>query len=180
MLRRLAPIAATLLLASPAGAQPSSPTVAAPTPLSIARCVWAALPATTRAALVASGPSIDDISNAITGMSPALMQLAQSQCPSPTTQTVSDAVKDAWAGTVMTNWAEGELAARFHVTHEGLARAWSHVSRPSGIGSAPASTRRPMRCAAMSPASPPNWGPRTQSRSTCSTPGPSPRPSSPP
>jgi hypothetical protein len=60
-------------------------------------------------------------------MNPTLMQLAQSQCPAPTTQASADATKDAWAGTVMTNWSEGELAARFHVTHEGLARAWSHV-----------------------------------------------------
>ena len=129
MPRRLALIAVGLLLASPAVAQPGAPT-AAPTPtspLGIARCTWAALPATTRAALIASGPSIDNISDAVSSMNPTLMQLAQSQCPAPTNQATADATKDAWAGTVMTNWSEGELAARFHVTRDALARAWSHV-----------------------------------------------------
>lgn len=96
-------------------------------PLAIARCTWSALPATTRAALIASGPSIDDIGKAITGMSPALMQLAQSQCPVPATKAIDDAAKDAWAGTVLTNWAEGELGARYHITPAALARAWSRV-----------------------------------------------------
>jgi hypothetical protein len=95
-------------------------------PLALARCLWAALPATTRARLVASGPSIDDIGKAISNMNPALMQLAQSQCPRATNQTES-AAKDAWAGTVMTNWAEGELNARYHVTPTALGQAWSRV-----------------------------------------------------
>ena len=41
---------------------------------------------------------------------------------------MNEAAKDAWAGTVMTNWSEGELAARFHLTHDALQRAWGHVS----------------------------------------------------
>jgi len=63
-------------------------------------------------------------------MNPALIQLAQSQCPSPATREIDAASKDAWAGTVMTNWAEGELSARYAVTPFALARAWGHV--PAG------------------------------------------------
>ena len=106
-----------------------APTAAAPpaSPLAIARCTWASLPSTTRAALIASGPSIDDIGKAISDMNPTLMQLAQSQCPAPATREIDAAAKDAWAGTVLTNWAEGELAARYRVTPAALARAWSRV-----------------------------------------------------
>jgi hypothetical protein len=124
-------LAATTLLAAPATAQTPSAAAAPASPLAIARCTWAALPATTRAALIASGPSIDDIGKAITGMNPALMQLAQSQCPAPATNEIGEAAKDAWAGTVLTNWAEGELAARYHVTPAALARAWSRVPAAS-------------------------------------------------
>ena len=97
------------------------------TPMVIARCTWAALPDRTRAALIASGPSIDDIGKAVAGMNPALMELAQSQCPSPATPQIEAASKDAWAGTVMTRWAEGELAARYNVTPAALAAAWSRT-----------------------------------------------------
>ena len=124
MLRRLAVIALTAaVLGGPAAAQTPAPASA----LAIARCTWSALPATTRAALVASGPSIDDIGKAVTGMSPTLMQLAQSQCPQPTTQQIYDDAKDAWAGTVMTNWAEGELSSSYQVTPAALALAWGRV-----------------------------------------------------
>src|SRR5580658_11106533 len=108
MPRRLAVIALVALLGAGAAAQTLSPASPAG-PLAIARCTWAALPATTRAALIASGPSIDNISDAVSSMNPTLMQLAQSQCPAPTNQATADATKDAWAGTVMTNWSEGEL-----------------------------------------------------------------------
>jgi hypothetical protein len=124
MPRRLVVIAlAAACLGGPVSAQTPQPASA----LAIARCTWAALPTTTRAALVASGPTIDDIGKAVGGMSPTLMQLAQSQCPSPATQTIADAAKDAWAGTVMTTWAEGQLAARYRVTPAALAAAWTHV-----------------------------------------------------
>ncbi|HXQ17851.1 MAG TPA: hypothetical protein VN814_24795 [Caulobacteraceae bacterium] len=138
MPRRRSPalIAAILItagLAARTTAAQTPPAVAAApaSPLAIARCTWSALPATTRAALIASGPSIDDIGKAITGMSPALMQLAQSQCPVPATKAIDDAAKDAWAGTVLTNWAEGELGARYRVTPAALARAWSRVPAAS-------------------------------------------------
>ncbi|MEJ0064968.1 MAG: hypothetical protein WDM85_05675 [Caulobacteraceae bacterium] len=129
MPRRLAVIAlAVALLGEPVAAQPSAQSPAQPAgALAIARCTWAALPATTRAALIASGPTIDDIGKAVAGMSPALMQLAQSQCPSPTTKTIYEGAKDAWAGTVMTNWSEGELLARYRVSPAALALAWSRV-----------------------------------------------------
>jgi hypothetical protein len=125
MSRRLVVTAlAAAILGGPVAAQtPPAPA----SPLTIARCTWAALPAATRAALVASGPTIDDIGKAVAGMSPALMQLAQSQCPSPATREIDDAAKDAWAGTVMTNWAEGELSSRYRVTPAALALAWSRV-----------------------------------------------------
>jgi len=124
MPRRLVVIAlAAALLGGPAWAQTPQPASA----LAIARCTWAALPTTTRAALVASGPSIDDIGKAVSSMSPALMQLAQSQCPSPATKQIDDDAKDAWAGTVMTNWAEGELSSRYRVTPTALALAWTRV-----------------------------------------------------
>jgi hypothetical protein len=96
--------------------------------MAIARCTWAALPDRTRAALIASGPSIDDIGKAISNMNPALMELAQSQCPSPQTPQIETASKDAWAGTVITHWAEGELAARYGVTPSALTVAWSRVA----------------------------------------------------
>jgi hypothetical protein len=133
MPRRLAPIVLAALLGAPAVAQTPPTAAASPpaSPLAIARCTWASLPATTRAALIASGPSIDDIGKAITDMNPTLMQLAQSQCPAPATREIDAAAKDAWAGTVLTNWAEGELAARFHITPTALARAWSRVPAPS-------------------------------------------------
>jgi hypothetical protein len=134
MPHRLASILlAATLLGAPAAAQTPSPAAAASpaSPLAIARCTWTSLPATTRAALVASGPSIDDIGKAITDMNPTLMQLAQSQCPAPATREIDEAAKDAWAGTVLTNWAEGELAARYRVTHAALARAWSRVPAAS-------------------------------------------------
>ena len=128
MPRRLVVIAlAAACLGGPVSAQTPQPASA----LAIARCTWAALPTTTRAALVASGPTIDDIGKAVGGMSPTLMQLAQSQCPSPATQTIADAAKDAWAGTVMTNWAEGELSSRYRVTPAALALAWTHVPPPA-------------------------------------------------
>ncbi|HEY3800000.1 MAG TPA: hypothetical protein VGL58_16755 [Caulobacteraceae bacterium] len=125
MPRRLAALAALLMLtAGPAAAQVSPPPVSA---LAIARCTWAALPERTRAALIASGPTIADIGKAVAGMSPALIQLAQSQCPAPATAEIGEAAKDAWAGRVMTNWAEGELAARYGVAPAALARAWSRA-----------------------------------------------------
>jgi hypothetical protein len=123
MQRRLAVAVLVAALGASASAQVPPPA----SPLTIARCTWAALPATTRAALIASGPSIDDVGKAVAGMNPALMQLAQSQCPAPATQEIAVASKDAWAGTVMTNWAEGELAARYAVTPAALAHAWAHV-----------------------------------------------------
>lgn len=129
----IATLITTAIAAGPTAAQTPTAAAAPASPLAIARCTWSALPATTRAALIASGPSIDDIGKAITGMSPALMQLAQSQCPAPTTKAMDDAAKDAWAGTVLTNWAEGELGARYHITPAALARAWSR---------APAASRR--------------------------------------
>ena len=95
--------------------------------MAIARCTWAALPERTRAALIASGPSIDDIGKAVSDMNPALMELAQSQCPAPATPQIEAASKNAWAGTVMTHWAEGELAARYGVTPAALTAAWSRV-----------------------------------------------------
>ena len=113
-------------LAAPAAAQ--APTPASPvTGMAIARCIWAALPDRTRATLIASGPTNDDIGKAVSGMNPALMELAQSQCPSPETPQIEAASKDAWAGTVITHWAEGELAARYSVTPAALAVAWSRV-----------------------------------------------------
>jgi hypothetical protein len=124
-------IAPALAAGTTAAQTPPAAAAAPASPLAIARCTWAALPATTRAALTASGPSIDDIGKAITGMSPALMQLAQSQCPAPATKEINEAAKDAWAGTVLTNWAEGELGARYHVTPAALARAWSRVPAAS-------------------------------------------------
>jgi hypothetical protein len=117
---------ATAVLGASAAAQAPPPAPPA-SGLAIARCTWASLPATTRAALVASGPSIEDIGKAVAGMNPTLMQLAQSQCPSPPTQQIDAAFKEAWAGTVMTNWAEAELSARYAVGPAALARAWSHV-----------------------------------------------------
>ena len=129
MPRRLALTVLAAALCGSAAAQPAQPQPASP--LAIARCVWGALPATTRAALVASGPTIDDIGKAVSGMSPALMQLAQSQCPSPTTKQIADAAKDAWAGTVMTNWSESELSTRYRVTPAALALAWSRVPAAS-------------------------------------------------
>jgi hypothetical protein len=116
---------AALLFAGPALAQP--PPAQPATPLAIARCIWDALPSTTRAALIASGPSIDDIGKAIGAMNPALMELAQSQCPSAASQADEEAAKDAWAGVVMTKWSEGELAARYHVTPAALTRAWARL-----------------------------------------------------
>jgi hypothetical protein len=126
MPRRLAVTVLAAALSGSAAAQTPAPAPPA-SPIAIARCIWTSLPATTRAALVASGPSIEDIGKAVAGMSPALMQLAQSQCPSPATQEIDAASKEAWAGTVMTNWAEGELSARYAVGPAVLARAWSHV-----------------------------------------------------
>jgi len=123
---RFAVIVLAAQLGGPAAAQ-TPPSAQPASPLAIARCTWAALPATKRAALVASGPSIADIGKAVSDMNPALMQLAQSQCPSPATREIDAASKDAWAGTVMTNWAEGELSARYAVSPAALARAWDHV-----------------------------------------------------
>jgi hypothetical protein len=128
---RMAVIALLALLGGSAVAQaPSSPTSVAqpPSGLAIARCVWAALPDRTRAALVASGPSLDDIGKAISGMNPTLLELARSQCPAPDTPQIEAAWKEAWAGVVITSWAESELAARYGVSPAALARAWSHVS----------------------------------------------------
>jgi hypothetical protein len=128
MSRRLAPILLAVVLGAHAAAQTPSAVAAAPaSPLAIARCTWASLPATTRAALIASGPSINDIGKATSDMNPTLIQLAQSQCPTPASREIDAATKDAWAGTVLTNWAEGELAARYHLTPAALARAWSRV-----------------------------------------------------
>jgi hypothetical protein len=110
-----------------AAAQTPEPTAPPATPLAIARCIWSALPDRTRAVLVASGPSIEDIGKAVADMNPALMQLAQSQCPPPATPEIEAASKDAWAGTVMTHWAEGELTARYGVSPAALAAAWSRV-----------------------------------------------------
>ena len=129
MPRRLATTVLAVALGGSASAQ--TPPTPPASPLAIARCTWASLPATTRAALIASGPTIDDIGQAVSKMSPALIQLAQSQCPSPATREIDAAAKDAWAGTVMTNWAEGELSARYAVTPAALARAWSHVPAAS-------------------------------------------------
>jgi hypothetical protein len=125
MPRRFAVIVLAAALCGPAAAQTPAPAPASP--LAIARCTWDALPARTRAALVASGPAIDDIGKAVSEMNPALMQLAQSQCPSPATREIDAAAKDAWAGTVMTNWAEGQLASRYRVTPAALALAWSRM-----------------------------------------------------
>lgn len=61
-------------------------------------------------------------------MNPTLIQLAQSQCPAAPTPQIEAASREAWAGVVMTNWAEGELAARYAITPAALARAWSHVT----------------------------------------------------
>jgi hypothetical protein len=128
MSRRLAPILLAVVFGAPAAAQTPSAVAAAPaSPLAIARCTWASLPATTRAALIASGPTINDIGKATSDMNPTLIQLAQSQCPTPASREIDEATKDAWAGTVLTNWAEGELAARYHLTPAALARAWSRV-----------------------------------------------------
>jgi len=75
------------------------------------------------------------------------MQLAQSQCPSAPTPEVEAASKEAWAGVVITNWAEGELAARYAVRSTALARAWSHVSQTqrrqlaTGFDAAPEASR---------------------------------------
>jgi hypothetical protein len=129
-LPRLAVIFLAALLGASFGvaAAAQTPATAAPaTPMAIARCTWAALPDRTRAALIASGPSIDDIGKAVADMNPALIELAQSQCPSAATPQIEAASKDAWAGTVMTHWAEGELAARYSVTPAALAGAWSRV-----------------------------------------------------
>ena len=75
----------------------------------------------------AAGTSVFRNLKAIGDMNPALMQLAQSQCPSAATPSEEEAAKDAWAGVVMTKWSEGELAARYQVKPADLARAWSHV-----------------------------------------------------
>lgn len=137
MSRRLVPVALTLAafcapraaIAQVTPAPTPVPSAAAPavTPIAIARCTWAALPMTTRAALIGSGPTIADIGQAMGNLSPALMALAQSQCPEPATKAMSDASKDAWAGVVMTSWAQGELAARYGVATAALLKAWSHV-----------------------------------------------------
>jgi hypothetical protein len=137
MPRRLAGAIVAFALVAPGVSAHAAPTDAASpasaTPLAIAHCIWVSLPNTTRAALVASGPTIEDIGRAVAGMNPALMALAQSQCPQAADAQIQEAAKDAWAGTVMTNWAEGELSSRYAVSPAALARAWSHV---------PAATRR--------------------------------------
>ncbi|HVN01162.1 MAG TPA: hypothetical protein VMT68_13205 [Caulobacteraceae bacterium] len=134
------PLAATLiattLLAGAARAQPPAPAAppppsTPPTGIGIARCIWDALPAATRAALIASGPSIDDIGKAVGGMNPALMALAKSQCPTAPTPAVEGAAKEAWAGVVMSKWSEGQLAARYRVTPADLARGWARVPAPA-------------------------------------------------
>lgn len=137
MSRRLASIALALVAicapraavaqATPAPSPVPSAATPAVTPLAIARCTWAALPMTTRAALIGSGPTIGDIGQAMGNLSPALMALAQSQCPEPPNQVVAEASKDAWAGVVMTSWAQGELTARYGVASPALLKAWSHV-----------------------------------------------------
>src|SRR3974390_34785 len=95
-----AAVALALAASSQGRAQP--PAVApAPTGVGIATCIWNALPNATRAALIASGPTIDDIGKAVGDMNPALMELAKSQCPAAPTQAVNDAAKEAWPGGVM-------------------------------------------------------------------------------
>ncbi|HZZ88596.1 MAG TPA: hypothetical protein VFE13_09715 [Caulobacteraceae bacterium] len=133
MIRRRVVVGLALALVNvPAVAQiPAAPAPSAPASSSgpaIARCRWTALPDRTRAALIASGPSLEDIGKAISGMSPTLLDLARSQCPAPTTPQIEAASKEAWAGVVITSWAEGELAQRFGVTPAALARAWARVS----------------------------------------------------
>jgi hypothetical protein len=132
MLRRLALAALCAAFAGAAVAQTPSP-APPPGPVQIARCWWSALPNTTRAALVKAGPGIDDIGKAVTAMSPSLIALAESQCPIPSSRQVDEAAKDAWAGVVMTSWAEGRLKADYGVSQAALTRAWARV---------PASERR--------------------------------------
>jgi hypothetical protein len=151
MPRRLAGAIVAFALVAPGVSAHAAPTDAASpasaTPLAIARCIWVSLPNTTRAALVASGPTIEDIGRAVAGMNPALMALAQSQCPQAADAQIQEAAKDAWAGTVMTNWAQGELAARYGVTAPALATAWSRVTPAqrrqiaSGFDQAPEAVR---------------------------------------
>jgi len=122
-----AAVALALAASSPGRAQPPPAVAPAPTGTGIATCIWNALPNATRAALVASGPTIDDIGKAVGDMNPALMELAKSQCPAAPSKAVEDAAREAWAGVVMSRWAEGQLAQRYHVAPADLTRDWAKV-----------------------------------------------------
>jgi hypothetical protein len=103
---------------------PAAPPPPPPTPLALGRCLYDGLPKATRGALAASGPSIDNISAAISGLNPSLMDVARSQCPAPATRADAEKASDAWTAIVLADWSATQLKAR-HVTQAQLEAAWS-------------------------------------------------------
>jgi len=106
---------------------PTAPPASPPTPLALGRCLYDGLPKATREALAASGPSIDNISAAISGLNPSLMDLARSQCPSPANRVDAEKASDAWTAIVLSNWSAAQLSAR-NVTQAQLDAAWSRFT----------------------------------------------------
>jgi hypothetical protein len=125
MPRRLAFLAVfAALTAAPALADTPPPAPPA-TPLAVGRCLWESLPTATRDALVASGPSIDDISKALGGLNPALIDVARAQCPRPVTEADAQKATEAWTSLALSSWAQVQLARQDKVTSAALTAAWA-------------------------------------------------------
>ena len=124
LLRRMGMVSMlSLAMASSGSAQPAASTPP-PTPLAIGRCLWEGLPKATRDALDASGPAVEDVSQALNNMNPSLMDVARAQCPSPADSDQAHKVTDAWVALALQSWAETQLYKQHKITPAALADAW--------------------------------------------------------
>jgi len=124
-------IAAALVATAPAAAAqsaaPPPPPAVAPAYVS-ALCVWRALPDITRAQLLAAGPGVNDLAQALKTDAAAALQTAGDGCHVPAAGAAHDDELQAFTFVVVEAWASARLHSGFGVDEAALRQAWARVS----------------------------------------------------
>ncbi|MFI4973553.1 MAG: hypothetical protein ACHP84_03325 [Caulobacterales bacterium] len=116
-----------LIVALAVSAPAAMPALAAQaTPAASAQCIWRTIPAKARSAVLAAGPSLDDLEAAMNAISAATLKSATRRCGVSGPDQGRD-VAAAWAAQVLETWSQTKLRARYRVSDAALELAWRHV-----------------------------------------------------
>jgi hypothetical protein len=116
-------VACLLALGPAAPAQPVAPNPA----LTSAECVWHALPDAARAQLMAAGPTVPELAQAIKTTDAAAIQSAEAGCSVPAPGPAHDDYAQALTFLVVEAWSASRLQSGFGVDEAALRQAWANV-----------------------------------------------------